>query len=376
MSNVSFGTNVSVQKKRVKFINTNSSAEVILYEGMPFCYQFDTTTNILGYDKENAVAGATTAEGYLNEGKFLIVDLPDDDNIHAFAGVLASGSYAGQAVADDGEIWIDIYEPNGAIVPVRADQNCTVGRTVLCIHNAEQHLTGPYSSAARPVAIAWETNSDIDGDAGLILAKLDPNLFLWQVGDGNRLLIDDQDDAQDFIVNRINVESVQTSGRFTALDITAKVSGGGGCHAWGYGIGLQVEATVDATIASHCVGTGLWLNFTDGTPSENITACQIGLMSSGDVTMTSAGRTSALTLTLQITNDVTANSLGWLFLEQNGTQQPDDLILGSNLASLPAVIMTTADRAIGTNNGDYAIKVYLANQAGTQQWYIPLMSSL
>jgi len=73
---VQFGTNVNVQKKRVKFYNRESSA-VTIYEGMPVCYIYDTTANILGYDKgtggdpKSQSTPNTTAEGYQNEGKLL-----------------------------------------------------------------------------------------------------------------------------------------------------------------------------------------------------------------------------------------------------------------------------------------------------------------
>ncbi len=126
---VQFGTNVNVQKKRVKFYNRESSA-VTIYEGMPVCYIYDTTANILGYDKgtggdpKSQSTPNTTAEGYQNEGKFLIVETVNDDNALWWAGVTTSAKN-GKSVAAESYEWIEIYEPNGAIVPVRTDLNCT-----------------------------------------------------------------------------------------------------------------------------------------------------------------------------------------------------------------------------------------------------------
>jgi len=131
---IQYGTNVvEAQRKRVYYTETST-----IYEGMPVCYEFDATTNILGYDKgaggnvDSQSTPTTTAEGNQNEGKFLRVEDPDDDNVHAFAGVVAGTSEAGKI----GPRWLDIYVANGAIVPVRTDQNCTVGRTILAVHTA------------------------------------------------------------------------------------------------------------------------------------------------------------------------------------------------------------------------------------------------
>ena len=211
----SFGTSSDARRKRVYYTETST-----IYEGMPVCYEFDATTNVLGYDK--AAGGdvvcqsspETTAEGNQNEGKFIRVEDPDADNTTAFAGVVAGTSYAGMT----GPRWLDIYIPNGAIVPVRTDQNCTVGRTILAVHTAEQHLTGPYEYAALAVAVAWET-LDNSGGAAIVLAKLEPNIFIRQKGDAGSLLIDDQDTGNDMGPNIIALTSAQATGSCIALDI-------------------------------------------------------------------------------------------------------------------------------------------------------------
>lgn len=169
MSLTSFGTNIEAQRKRVRWYNRESSAEVIR-EGQPVCYMFDTTNNVLGYDKgaggdgEEQTTPDTTAEGNQNEGKFMIVEKPYTDNLLWFAGVVASGGWVGKSVAATSYEWIEIFTPNGAIVPVRASVPCTVGRTILALETDSLELTQPLSAnQGRPVAIAEETRllSDI-----------------------------------------------------------------------------------------------------------------------------------------------------------------------------------------------------------------------
>ena len=182
---VSFGTNTNAQRKRVYFEGTGT-----IYEGMPVCYNYDTTTNILGYDKgaggdpECQTSPTTTAEGYQNEGKFLRVELPADGNLLHFAGVVASGPKVGTA----GACWLDIFIPNGAIVPVRCDVDTTTGVTILCMQEGEEELGFSNGiSTSRPIAIAMETETDLDSTATITLARLDPNIFLYQTLDGTAL---------------------------------------------------------------------------------------------------------------------------------------------------------------------------------------------
>lgn len=170
MSLVQFGTNVaSIRKKTVAFYNRSGSA-VTVYEGMPVCYMYDTTNNVLGINKATNAKGATTAEGYQNEGKFLIVELPEIDNQDWFGGVVAAGPWCNKSVATLATKWLDVYEPNGAVVPVRAAVKCVSGRTILAMTDDGQALVNPFNtvpnfgvtagaSDSRPVAIAEETRA-------------------------------------------------------------------------------------------------------------------------------------------------------------------------------------------------------------------------
>jgi len=169
VANVSFGTNVTIKKRRVYFIDSDT-----LYEGMPVCYDYDATTNVLGYDKAAGgdpacqTSPTTTAEGSQNEGKFLRVEGVSNDNIMCFAGVVVNGGYCGQT----GPRWIDIYEPNGSIVPVRSGIATTRAQTVFGIASeSDAFETALYDTRSAHCAIAMET-VDCSEAAGLCLAQL------------------------------------------------------------------------------------------------------------------------------------------------------------------------------------------------------------
>jgi len=143
-----------------------------IYEGSALCYNWDTTDNWMGVSSADLTAETgTTAEGYQNEGKFIRVEKPATANLAHLAGFVV-----GNASGFTGPGRVDIYVPNGAIVPVRTDLNCTIGTTVLGLVNADYDLSG----GGRPVAIAQET---VDrGTAGIVLARVCPDEFVYSKG--------------------------------------------------------------------------------------------------------------------------------------------------------------------------------------------------
>ena len=225
------------------------------------------------------------------------------DNISALAGVVAKGGWVGKT----GPRVIDIYVPNGAVVPVRTDQNCVLGRTILAIHTNEQHLTAPHQTYARPVAVAWET-VDRGTTAGLVLAKLDTRLFIYQTGDVGTLLVDDKDTTSNITANLIDVSTSQTGGRFTALHVKASLTAGAGSDH--YGAAIYAHTIVSSAPAvTQVASVSARLEVTAGTPTEYLTALKATVKETG-ATMTSVGIVSCLNLALQVTNDCTANNLG------------------------------------------------------------------
>jgi len=365
---VQFGTNISVAKKRVKFYNRESSA-VTIYEGMPVCYIFDTTANVLGYDKgaggdpKSQSTPDTTAEGYQNEGKFLIVETVNDDNHLWFAGV-TTGAKNGKSVAATSYEWIEIYEPNGAIVPVRTDVYCTVGITVLALEHDSQALTQPLNtSEGRPVAIAEET---YDGatTTGLVLARLCPNEFLYQDHNGTSLSVA-AEGTSDVVVNRINLTTAQTEGRFTALSVQSTCSAGAGSN--GYGASLYVQGDLTGVAASHWNPFGCWANITGGVQTGvHLTVAEFGIYASG-ANLDAISSLSCITLRNQVssTNPPNATHNVIRVVQDGGGDSADFLfsfytpetvgLAAKSSAAVSHVIPINVENAGGGTAGTYYI---------------------
>lgn len=155
-----FANDVNRSRKRVLYEGTD-----VIYEGAAVSYNYDTTDNVTGWSRSAAAESGTTAEGYQNEGKYLRVEKCTTTNAPFFAGVVAPGSWVGKT--GTGSMWIEIYVPNGAIVPVYTDKSITA-LDDMYIENAQYTLinTGTWK-----VGTFMET-IDRSGTAGLCLARL------------------------------------------------------------------------------------------------------------------------------------------------------------------------------------------------------------
>jgi hypothetical protein len=151
----------------VQFCDNNARLNItrLYYEGtdslLPgylLCYNNDTTDNVSGWSKSSSAIGSTTAEGYQNEGKYLRVEKPSTANLLFFAGVVANGI--------TGPGWVDVYEPNGAQMPVYTAANCTLGSTVLGLKNNSYLACRDYTV---PCIVANET-VDRSNTNGLVLS--------------------------------------------------------------------------------------------------------------------------------------------------------------------------------------------------------------
>lgn len=144
-----------------------------IYEGMPVCYNHDTTDNWMGWGEATFGADATeqgtTAEGEQNEGKFLRVEDAATANLNWLAGVVAGKKWEGQS----GPQQIEIYVANGAIVPVRAYKDCTIGDSLGIGDGLTDFRAVTGDGDPLPCAMAMET-VDRSSTAGLCLAKLFP----------------------------------------------------------------------------------------------------------------------------------------------------------------------------------------------------------
>ncbi len=160
----SFGTNAQAYRlKRVKYEGTNT-----IREGMALCYNHDTTTNILGSDKETGLPGITTAEGFQNEGKWKLVEEPSANNGKFFAGLVHSSKDLNNA--GTGSSWVDIYTPNGAIVVAYTDRSVTIGEAAY-LEIGENTVVN--SGTGLGPQIGWfDETIDRSDTAGLALVKL------------------------------------------------------------------------------------------------------------------------------------------------------------------------------------------------------------
>ena len=324
--NVTWGLDPKAQ--RISVYYTESST---IYEGMPVCYEFDATTNWLGVDGSKvdftttastaSLESTTTAEGYQNEGKFIRVEDPDADNIHAFAGVVAGGDHVGQA----GPRAIDIYVPNGAIVPVRAGVECTVGRTILAVITATQYLGHPLSATqAKPVAVAWETNATLDTTAGIVLAKLDPNMFMQQEITGDAMLFGTGGTAASAsqVVNKLNLSTGHTGGYATAiqslLNATGTIAATGGATGITSQLTISGSLTATTTYGRAMLAT-LVLSGTVNSAGSQLHAVHAQL--SGTPTFTACQRTSALWADCAYGVNPTAGTYNAITITNNGANQ-------------------------------------------------------
>ncbi len=164
MSESQFGTNSIRKRKRVLYEGTD-----VIREGMPVAYNYDTTSNILGINTgvTPQVKSITTTEGGSNEGKFQRVELCTVANAAFFAGVVAGTSFDG--LTGTGNTWLDIYEANGSIVPVRTDKSITQ-KDKLYLEAGQQTVVND-SSAMPCIGVAVET-IDRSSVNGTILAKV------------------------------------------------------------------------------------------------------------------------------------------------------------------------------------------------------------
>ncbi len=364
--------NLTASNPKAHAIRVYYTESSTIYEGMPVCYEFDATTNWFGGSVSNGEVSATTttAEGSQNEGKYIRVEDPDADNIQAFAGVVKNGGWVGTS----GPKAIDIYVPNGAIVPVRTDLSCTVGRTILSVESASQELTVPLAATtARPVAIAEET-VDRSSTSGITLARLDPNLFLYQFGDGTSLLCDDDATAAETI-NTININFAGTGGPKRGLYAVGEIAGAG--HSlygmWKFRTYLNAAAasTVHGVCANLHIKDSGTLTRTSGTVNSALYVTVETEVTTTAPTL-SGGDLCGVSLEYYVDESTAAPANAYALYVHAGTYNWDGLIWIRNAGDLGDAAMT-GDHAFDT--ADKCIPVLIGNYTGGTTYYIPLMNN-
>jgi hypothetical protein len=361
---VSFGTNVNAQRKRVYYFGTST-----IYEGMPVCYD-NSTTNVLEIDTgaSNAVS-TTTTEGGQNEGKFLRVENPNADNVGMFAGVVAHGP----KVSTTGPAWLDIFIPNGAVVPVRTDSNCLIDQTILAVTTGSQELGVPLTTDSRPVAIARET---VDrGTAGLVLAELNPAKFLYQDSGGTALSIDDADTTTGTTVNNINLKFLGTANSQRGLYAVGEIAGAGaslyGMWKFRTYINAAAKTTVHGVCANLHVKDSGTLTRTSGEVNSALYVTVETEVSSTAPTL-SGGDLCGISIQYYVDESTAAPANAYALYTNCGTYNWDGLLWIRNAGDMGDSAMT-GDHAFDAS--DKCIPVLIGNYTGGTTYYIPLMNN-
>jgi hypothetical protein len=153
-----------------------ATATTVVKIGQPVCYNSDLaadykerTTTPVDANAASNNTGTVYAEGAQTyNARIFVVEEPAAGNLHQFAGtVLELGSKSG---ADGDKLKIAV--PNGAVVPVYTDANCTLDSTVLGVSSGSasyQIVTGDGDPLA--VAVAMETVNR-SGTNGLAWARV------------------------------------------------------------------------------------------------------------------------------------------------------------------------------------------------------------
>lgn len=341
-------------------------------EGMPVCYNYDTTTNWSNVDVNGSGAGVfdtSTAEGYQNEGKWIRVEDVGNDGIMAFAGVVAKGS---RGIGAAGPSIIDIYIPNGAIVPVRSGISTERWRTLLAIYSGSDAFETPlYDPMSAICAIAVETVNRATTE-GLCLAQLfTPAMFNKgsQINDYESLVVGQGTSTGNVQVFKDYTETNQTGGTFSQHVWGARLAGSGGSATYGGCLSAEtiIAATNDACGQSSCayIVTTLDTGCTMATTGE-VRGARIRVQGGG--TLASDGDVAPLQLETNLTN---GNGLQFMIqFVAEGTATPDALFDAKSAASIAAYASTSNAPALAT--GDMMIPVYIA---GNKYYIVAMVDS-
>jgi len=198
------------QTKRVFW--TPVTTTTILKVGQPVCYNSDSVLDHKGRSGDPTHIGLTIhtyAEGAQDKtARLFVVEEPLTANLMSFAGIVKSLGPKAGAIGD----MIEIFVPNGAVLPCWIDANVTLDATVLGIRNGAANLSYP----GRPIGVAKETINRTT--AGLCWVKIDPDAFAYQSGLANTGLTG-------CVANTMQNTFVATSGTVCGLMVHTTASG-------------------------------------------------------------------------------------------------------------------------------------------------------
>lgn len=301
-----------------------------IHEGMAVCYNSDTTTNKSRYNSQ------TTAEGSQNEGKYWFVEKPSDDNLLAFAGVVKKGGYCGKT----GPKLVEIYIPNGQIVPVRSSIYNYEGETILAVQSGDYEFQAPnYGTRSLACAVAME---DVDRGTteGLVLAQLfHPLSFNWQsvgftgttAGSSQRFEVGNGITTGTIIPIRHMINNRQTGGSFNL--IRARVESLGGGENYNLGGILRAELDINAPATTGQV-IGAYLMFSDGATTAFTEGQVMELKAEDDTGAVVTGADIAVLKLATYFNVSAPNTLCMLRCRADGSNTPDYFMVADSEAAV------------------------------------------
>ena len=228
------------QTKRVFW--TPVTTTTILKVGQPVCYNSDSILDHKARASDPAHLGITQhtyAQGAQDfTGRLFVVEEPLTANLMSFAGIVKSLGPKAGAIGD----MIEIFVPNGAIVPCWIDANVTQLSTVLGIRNGEADLSYP----GVPLGVAQETINRTT--PGLCWVKIDPNMFAYQSGNANTALVG-------CVANTMQNTFIATSGTVCGLMVHTTASGAlaSAHNAWSILGYLALTGAITAAGYERCV---------------------------------------------------------------------------------------------------------------------------
>ena len=248
------------QTKRVFW--TPVTTTTILKVGQPVCYSSDSVLDHKGRATDPTHIGLTAhtyAQGAQDfTGRLFVVEEPLTVNLMSFAGIVKSLGPKAGAIGD----MIEIFVPNGAILPCWIDASVTQLSTVLGIRNGEADLSYP----GRPIGVAQETINRTT--PGMCWVKIDPNMFLYQSGTASTSLTG-------AVINTLQHTFIATSGSQANLMVHTTISGDLAAAHNEWGVLDYMAVTGSITAAGYTRGLLCQLNLAGATLNSS-GACLFG----------------------------------------------------------------------------------------------------
>lgn len=232
------------QSKRVFWRPVAADVADVLKVGYAVCYNSDSDTDHKERTADPTHLGLTEdtyADGAQDKtGRMFIVEKPSDDNEEAFAGIVKC---LGPKAGADGDM-IEIWVPNGAMLPCYVEADCVVRRTPLYVKSGSYYLN---DDGSKIVGLAQETITRTT--AGLCWVKVDRQLNLNAIS--TVYLPAASGDAR---IKQLQVRSDSTVGTsIKAYNMYGAFygTGTGGCNAGFLSVTVEQRG---ASCVSHIVG--------------------------------------------------------------------------------------------------------------------------